>query len=424
MNENILIVDDEQDILDALSAALSVEDFNVKTALGGEQGIEMFRSEPFDLVVTDIRMPHIDGLEVIRQVKQMDEDAEVIVLTGFPTIENAVGAMKNYGAFDFIQKPLDDIEQLAMVICKALDKRKLKLENRLLLSKLNQVNQELNRRVKERTADLVKLNEQLQLELTQRKRAEEQLIIAKENAEAASRAKTEFLSIMSHELRTPLNSIIGFNKIVSDKMAGDLNHEQEDLLKMALKSAQNLLALIDDILNLTQTISDNLEILRSAIRVKDFLRQLVSIFEEKAAKRGIVFLINIENVPEIIIADKQKIRQVLLHLLSNAVKFNTDNGKVHLDVKFFKGDQNSTGNSIEFSVADTGIGIRQEDMERIFKPFVQVDSSMTRKYEGAGLGLSLAKKLLSLHRGQIWAESEGLGKGSVFRFAIPVLSEE
>ncbi len=423
MNESILIVDDEQDILDALSEALAVEGFQVKTALGGEQGIEMFRAEPFDVVVTDIRMPHTDGLEVIKQVKQMDEDAEIIVLTGFPSIENAVGAMKNHGAFDFIQKPLDDIEQLLIVICNALDKRKLKLENRLLLTKLNQINQELNRRVKERTAELVELNEQLQLELAQRKRAEEELTTAKESAEAASRAKTEFLSIMSHELRTPLNSIIGFNRIVSDKMAGDLNQEQEALLKMALKSAQNLLSLIDDILNLTQTISDNLEMTRSTIYVDNFLRQIVSIFDEKAAKRGITFSIHIKDIPDMIVVDKQKLRQILLHLLSNAIKFNTDNGEVHLSVKLAKADQNISEDSIEFSVADTGIGIRQEDMERIFKPFVQVDSSMTRKYEGAGLGLSLAKKLLSLHKGWIWAESEGQGKGSIFRFVIPVLSE-
>ncbi len=423
MNESILIVDDEQDILDALSEALAMEGFQVKTALGGEQGIEMFRAEPFDVVVTDIRMPHTDGLEVIKQVKQMDEDAEIIVLTGFPSIENAVGAMKNHGAFDFIQKPLDDIEQLLIVVCNALDKRKLKLENRLLLTKLNQINQELNRRVKERTAELVELNEQLQLELAQRKRAEEELTTAKESAEAASRAKTEFLSIMSHELRTPLNSIIGFNRIVSDKMAGDLNQEQEALLKMALKSAQNLLSLIDDILNLTQAISDNLEMTRSTIYVDNFLRQIVSIFDEKAAKRGITFSIHIKDIPDMIVVDKQKLRQILLHLLSNAIKFNTDNGEVHLSVKLAKADQNISEDSIEFSVADTGIGIRQEDMERIFKPFVQVDSSMTRKYEGAGLGLSLAKKLLSLHKGWIWAESEGQGKGSIFRFVIPVLSE-
>ena len=150
MNEKILIIDDEPDILESLDAVLTSEGFRVKRALGGEKAIELFRSESFDLVITDIRMPRVDGLEVIKQLKAWNEDVGIIVLTGFPSIENAVRAMRNNGAFDFLTKPLEDINQMLITVSNALEHQKLRRENKNLIKELSQANVQLKQEIEQR----------------------------------------------------------------------------------------------------------------------------------------------------------------------------------------------------------------------------------------------------------------------------------
>jgi PAS domain S-box-containing protein len=150
MNENILIIDDEPDILEPLEQALSLEGFQVRGASSGMEAMEIFKSEPFDLVITDIRMPQMDGMEVLKQVKQLDESVEVIMLTGFATIENAVMALRNKGAYDYLTKPLEDIDTLLISVNRALDRRRLRLENKNLIKKLETANAGLTQEIEER----------------------------------------------------------------------------------------------------------------------------------------------------------------------------------------------------------------------------------------------------------------------------------
>jgi PAS domain S-box-containing protein len=267
-----------------------------------------------------------------------------------------------------------------------------------------------------------------------------QLIETRELAKSASKAKSDFLANMSHELRTPLNHIIGFTELVVDENFGDLNDIQEEYLKDVLHSSRHLLSLINDILDLSKVEAGKLELNPSDMDLKALLMNSLMMVKEKALKHGINLTTEIDGLPETIRADERKLKQILYNLLSNAVKFTPDRGVItvsarplsvvdgHLvdregrkvDLRVKQGEQPlSHANYVEVSVADSGIGIREENLEKIFQPFVQVDSSTSRKYQGTGLGLSLTRSLVQLHGGRIWAESEGENQGSAFHFVLP-----
>ena len=231
---------------------------------------------------------------------------------------------------------------------------------------------------------------------------------------------------MSHELRTPLNHIMGFTELILGKNFGDLNEIQEEYLTDINKSSQHLLALVDQILDVSKIEAGKLHLNKSEINLKQLLEQSLSIMD-KAAARNIRLTAKIDPIPETIIADELRVKQIVYNLLSNAVKFTKDGGNICLGARMVVGAKNGipaeTGtlrNELEISVVDTGIGIRKEDLEKIFEPFSQLESSLSRKYPGTGLGLSLTRSLVEMHGGRIWVDSDGPGKGSSFRFTLPV----
>jgi signal transduction histidine kinase len=249
-----------------------------------------------------------------------------------------------------------------------------------------------------------------------------------EQARAASQAKSEFLANMSHELRTPLNHIIGFSELVVDKQVGDLNPQQEDFLCDVLKSSRHLLSLINDVLDLSKVEAGKMELESSEVRIRDLLEDSLVMIKEKALKENIRLGLDLNGLPDVALVDERKLKQVVYNLLSNAVKFTPAGGEVRLGAGIRAGSELSgcpvslaeDGRWICVWVSDTGIGIEPHDLARIFRPFEQVESSTSRKYQGTGLGLSLARSMVELHSGAIWAESDGAGKGSTVRFVIPV----
>jgi signal transduction histidine kinase len=227
--------------------------------------------------------------------------------------------------------------------------------------------------------------------------------------EKASRHKSDFLATMSHELRTPLNAIIGFSQVLHEQMFGELNERQLAYVDDVLQAGEHLLSLINDVLDLAKIEAGKMELELSEVAIPEVLRSAVSMHSERASRGGVALSLTAEPEEITVAADERRVRQVVFNLLSNAIKFTPDGGRVDLAARQEDGQ-------VEIAVADTGPGIPAGDLETIFEEFGQ--SSDGKKVEGTGLGLPLSRKLVELHGGRLWVESD-VGRGSTFRFTLP-----
>ncbi|MDZ8185558.1 MAG: PAS domain S-box protein [Nostoc sp. ChiSLP02] len=247
-------------------------------------------------------------------------------------------------------------------------------------------------------------------DITERKQTELKLRASQEAAEAASRAKSEFLATMSHELRTPLNAVMGLSQLLQQEIVGSLNEKQKEYINCIYSSGEQLLAVINDILDLSKVEAGKEELLLLPLSVSEICNYAISTVRDRALEKGLQIRCEIDPKADICIADERRIKQMLLNLLSNAVKF-TPAGEVSLVVK-------KVPQGMKFIVSDTGIGIDSSQFQFLFEPFKQLDSRLNRKYEGTGLGLALTRKLARLHGGDVTVTST-LGKGSKFTLFLP-----
>lgn len=270
----------------------------------------------------------------------------------------------------------------------------------------------LERAVTKKTAELQKAHDELERKVEERTK---DLIIANIKLKELDRLKDMFLASMSHELRTPLTTIIGFSSWLLMGMEGNLNEEQGKQLGMVKKSADHLLDLINDLLDISKIEAGKITLNIEEFNIKDLVEELGSSFIPIAKSKNLEFIFDApENIK--MKSDILRFRQILMNLIGNAIKF-TNSGEVILDVKVIN------NNHIKFVISDTGIGIKDEDIKLLFKPFQQIDMSSTRKHEGTGLGLYLSKKLLDLLHGTISVKSK-LGEGSEFSFILPINIDE
>jgi PAS domain S-box-containing protein len=283
-------------------------------------------------------------------------------------------------------------------------------EHKLMEEELKRSKDELEQRVQERTKDLETINKELQIKIDHHERAEKELRVAKEAAEEATNAKAAFMANMSHELRTPMNAVIGMTSLL---LMEDLTSEQKDYVETIRQSGEALMALINEVLDFSRLERGKTELEKQSFNLRHLVEESLDLVAVPAATKGLELTYYFEqSAPEAIVSDPARLRQVLNNLLGNAVKF-TDNGNVVLSVS-------GTSEEVHFAVQDTGIGIPRGQMHHLFQPFSQLDMSISRGYDGAGLGLAISKKLVELLGGRIWAASE-LGKGSTFYFTIKAL---
>jgi signal transduction histidine kinase len=268
---------------------------------------------------------------------------------------------------------------------------------------------------------------------------QEDLIAARDEAEMANRAKSEFLANMSHELRTPLNHVLGFSELLHSEQLGSLSDNQKEYLGDIIGSGRHLLALINDLLDLAKIESGQSELTVAPVDLKALLDQGMGMVRDAAVSRGVRLSLAGDPIYARVMVDERRIKQVLFNLLSNAVKFTSPGGWVKIRCRTANAAVN-TGDSlrspgpletavsqaprpspsyVEISVEDNGVGIRPEDLSRLFERFVQLDPQVSHSRQGTGLGLALCRHLVELHGGRIWVESEGLGRGSRFTFLVP-----
>ena len=255
-------------------------------------------------------------------------------------------------------------------------------------------------------------NKKMMNEFVRHHQNEQELRVSKEIAEIASKSKSAFLANMSHELRTPLNSIIAGSDILMEKYFGDLTDKQDEYLKDINESGQHLLSLINDILDLSKVEAGHSPLEIGEVDLNTLLNGSLVIVKEKALKHNIQLSCVVSEIVPLITADERRIKQIIYNLLSNAVKFTDDGGKVGIEAEMEKTD-------VKICVWDTGIGIAEKDISKIFGAYVQAEDVLTKKYEGTGLGLSLVRRLVEEHGGTVWLESE-VGKGSRFYLTLPV----
>lgn len=486
----ILVIDDEQIMRDGASRILSKNGWGVITAMNGQQGLEVIqsRTQEIDVILLDLMMPGMSGMEVLDHIRAIDPNLLVIVITGYATVESAVEAMKK-GAYDFIPKPFTP-DQLRIVVRRALEKRTLQKEAEFLRrererslrdiatekSKIKTIincmgdgvlvcdsegyivltNPAACRMLKLSESCLVgNLISQVNLDPELSKTIEDSLksvglsytsvsqeLSIGESREIFLRAhtapvkddqgetigavtvlqdishlkeldkmKSEFIAMVTHELRAPISAVEQQLSVILNRMAGDISEKQEKLLLRAKERTKGLLALIKDLLDLSKIEAGRMVQYKEPLSLQEVIQKVIDLMKAEADHKKIDLQFPVPSQDPIVLADRTSMEGIFTNLISNAIKYTPEGGRVVVTLT-------EEGGFAKATVSDTGIGIKKEDLPRIFDKFYRVKSIETRQIVGTGLGLSIVKSIVDAHLGSISVESEE-GGGTTFTVILP-----
>lgn len=403
MNEpRILIVDDSEVIREMLASYLGALGYRVDVAADGQSALDKFLIFRYQLIISDLQMPYIDGLSLLKQVKAAAADTQVIILTGHATLDSAVEALR-LGAYDFQFKPLDHMESFARLVDRALKHHVLLAENERLVEELRQANAQLESQVAERTRELQ---------------------IANESLLSLDRLKNDFISVVSHELRTPLAAIVLQTQLLTQDLRALPPDKLEQVYAIMATNTRRLQIQIDNLLDFALIERGELDLNFRPCSMNQIARDVVDLYEARAAEKHLNFSLSLPPTTTLsVIADGPRLRSALVHLVDNAVKFTPDGGTITISVHGMATMPGGTEQAVAIAVRDNGIGIPPDVQQKLFTGFNQADMSTTRRYGGMGIGLVLAARIVAAHRGQVTFKSE-LGSGSLFALWVPTRQPE
>lgn len=376
----ILLIEDEKDVRESYEDMLSLLGYETGMAENGKEGLEKLKKDKYDIVLTDLNMPVMNGLETLRRIKKKDADIEVIVITGFATIENAIGAMKQ-GAFDYITKPVS-IDHVKIVLSKCIQQINARRENK----KLKDLNTQLS-----------ELND----------------------------LKNKFITITNHELRTPLAVLKGYVDLLDMDVDRKEGSEQDEYLGIITNTITEMIDMVEYMHDLSTFEKFGETDNKSNFDINDLVQSVYKEVKVLFDNREINLSLNLEEKPINVYAEKRLLKKAIRELVQNALKFTNENGSVSLIIKNIE-----LKNKVFIKVEDTGIGIPHDKIELIFEPFYEVQDVMhhfSSKTDfmggGIGVGLSLVKEAVESNDGEIAVESTP-GQGSVFTIILPVANNE
>ena len=360
----ILVIDDEEIMRDSCSQILAKEGHTVETAENGTEGLDRIKSDIPDIALVDLKMPGIDGLELLELIRDVDPEIVSIVITGYPTIESAVEAMKR-GAYDFLPKPFSP-DELRIIVRRGLERRKLSLESARL------------RQEKERM-------------------------------------KEYFITLVTHELRSPLVTIQQYFHTVLGGFTGEINPQQKEIFIHCQERVKSLLDLIEDWLSVTRIEKGAIVGKLEPLSLPLLLNKVIDSHRSLAEKKNVSIKLDTEDDVPPVLGDPETLEIVFNNLVTNGIKFNVEGGVVELHLW-------TNGVLVSVTVSDTGIGIPRECLPYIFEEFYRVKEAETTSIGGSGMGLPIAKKIVEAHSGTIEVSSEPQ-QGSTFTVSLPIAKD-
>lgn len=377
--EKILVVDDEGEVRQTVSKMIDFIGHEVVTAESGQEALEILKKEPFSIMVTDIKMPEMDGFDLMKNVRSQYPEIHIICMTAHEA-SYSYNDVVNAGAMDYITKPF------------TVDEMKAKL-NRVIREK------NLISDLTQKSMELVKLNEEL-------KRLDQ--------------LKSTFISSVSHELRTPLTVIKEFISLMLEGHAGTLTEDQKEYLSIANKNINRLTNLIETLLDFSRIESGKgLKLRFEPARLTEVVEDAVMTFSQQLEEKGISIENRLDPETPLVLVDRHRMVEVFINLISNGIKYTPAGGKITIDSRGLTDKRDY----IKIVVADTGGGISPEDLPKVFDRFYQGGKTQAGQVTGTGLGLAITKEIIEAHRGSIYAESK-FGSGASMIFHIPLFGVE